>query len=534
MPKKILFTFLIFLAACAAHSQSQAPYAQMIGGAAEEAKKTPQYTYLYDTSLTSAVKNNDADRIKLLMYANVDPNEKNDEGFTPLVLAAEKVLPEVIRLMLQHGAKVNMPSKYNVTPLIAAAAANRLAVVKLLLEYGADPNMKDDFAMTALMHAVKNKNHTVVSALTEVMHKSGIDAADKDNISPALYAAKNNDIQTLSILAKTGADLNVKDELGKTPLILATGMGNISLVRDLLAAGANTENKDNAGRTALMHAVQGGYAAITALLISNKADIETTDLIASTPLILAAKEKNNKITADLVKAGADVNAQDRLGRTPLIWALNNNDYPTFNILLSSPALNVDFIYGDDAHTPLIAAVKDKNYRMVSALIKHGANANIKDKFDRPAVIYALENEDYPSFNAIISSPSFAPDLSYGEDRSTPLIAAVRRQDYKSVAALLNKSAGVNQEDIFNNAPLYYALQNNDEKIINLLIKNGAAQEPPAATESPVAEENAAVMESRTAQATPQRSIVELDRIIAELEQQLDRARKAKANLEKQK
>jgi ankyrin repeat protein len=369
--------------------------------------------------------------------------------------------------------------------------------------------------MIALMHAVKNKNSSIVAVLSEVMQKSGLDATDKKNTSSVLYAIKNNDIQTLTVLIKAGANLNVKDEFGKTPLIIATDSGNIALVKDLLAAGANTEEKDNTGRSALMHAVQGGYASIVSLLISNKADIETTDLIAATPLILAAKEKNNKIAAELVKSGADVNAQDRLGRTPLIWAMNNNDYPTFNALLSSPELKVDFIYGEDAQTPLMSAVKEKNYRMAAQLIRRGANVNVKDKFDKPTVVYALEKDDYPLLNAIVSSPSFTPNLFYGEDRSTPLIAAVRAQNYKAVATLLNKGADVNQQDIFKNAPLHYALQNNDTKIVDLLTKNAAAKEHGGFTQS-------------------RYTIEELDKIIAELQKQLDEAKREREKLEKAK
>ena len=50
----------------------------------------PTTKYVYDTSLVRAVKISDPDRVRTLMYANVDVNEKNYAGITPLTIAAEK------------------------------------------------------------------------------------------------------------------------------------------------------------------------------------------------------------------------------------------------------------------------------------------------------------------------------------------------------------------------------------------------------------------------------------------------------------
>ncbi len=115
-----------------------------------------KYTYLYDTSLIQAIKFKDEQRVKLLMYAHVNPNEKNDEGFTPLYFAAQYLEPETMAMIIDKGAKVNLRSTYNLTPLMAAAAAGRADNVKVLLEYGADPNLLDDKELTALDHAFNN------------------------------------------------------------------------------------------------------------------------------------------------------------------------------------------------------------------------------------------------------------------------------------------------------------------------------------------------------------------------------------------
>lgn len=150
------FTTCFVLTALAQGYKITEPYGTSEKSGKLSSKSTQKYTYLYDTSLIQAIKLKDEERVKLLMYAQVNPNEKNDEGFTPLYFAAQYLTPETLTLLLDRGAKVNLTSKYNLTPLMAAAAAGRADNVEVLLEYGADPNMLDEKELTALDHAFNN------------------------------------------------------------------------------------------------------------------------------------------------------------------------------------------------------------------------------------------------------------------------------------------------------------------------------------------------------------------------------------------
>jgi len=158
--KKIFVTFCLttcfILPAFAQGYKIAEPYDSSAKSGKPISKSTQKYTYLYDTTLIQAIKQKDEHRVKMLMYAQVNPNEKNDEGFTPLFFAAQYLSTESLALLLDRGAKVNLTSTYNLTPLMSAAAAGRADNVKLLLEYGADPNMLDEKQLTALDHAFNN------------------------------------------------------------------------------------------------------------------------------------------------------------------------------------------------------------------------------------------------------------------------------------------------------------------------------------------------------------------------------------------
>ena len=57
--------------------------------------------FVYDTSLVRAIKSSDADRVRTLIYANVDVNERNFAGITPLTIASEKGNLRIIQLLIE-------------------------------------------------------------------------------------------------------------------------------------------------------------------------------------------------------------------------------------------------------------------------------------------------------------------------------------------------------------------------------------------------------------------------------------------------
>ena len=66
-----------------------------------------------------------------------------DGGWTPLHIAVCGGPPELVRLLLEHGADINQRDEYGWQPIHRALRSNPrepLAIVKILLEHGADAN----------------------------------------------------------------------------------------------------------------------------------------------------------------------------------------------------------------------------------------------------------------------------------------------------------------------------------------------------------------------------------------------------------
>ena len=99
------------------------------------------------------------DVIRLLIQKGVDPNAKNSDGETPLVIAIRHSSIENIKALLENGADINA-MVHGFTPLMYAVGTGnkpgRVAVTKLLLEKGADLNIKAQDTEAGIISATHN------------------------------------------------------------------------------------------------------------------------------------------------------------------------------------------------------------------------------------------------------------------------------------------------------------------------------------------------------------------------------------------
>lgn len=132
------------------------------------------------------------------------------EGFTPLALAAHFGHEETVGFLLARGANVNSASKneLGVTPLHAALYGRRVGAVKSLLAHGADVTAR---------RGGKNFPRAGWTALH--------------------YAAGYGLVELIAPFLECGADVNARDDEGRTPLLVAVEGGQIGAAEILRRAG---------------------------------------------------------------------------------------------------------------------------------------------------------------------------------------------------------------------------------------------------------------------------------------------------------
>ncbi len=92
---------------------------------------------------------------------------RTTDGWSPLMAASFFKKTEIVQLLLEKEASVNLQDLYGKTPLMQASAMGAEDIVVMLLAYGADPNIQDKNHRTALNEAYSKKQAKIAEILKE-------------------------------------------------------------------------------------------------------------------------------------------------------------------------------------------------------------------------------------------------------------------------------------------------------------------------------------------------------------------------------
>lgn len=125
-----------------------------------------------------------------LLSSGVAVNARNKEGWTALILAAQRNLSDVAHTLITRGADMNARDKQGQTALMHAARKGHRQTVELLVTQGADVSAKDRVGRTALMYVQdpppvpdagheKSEDYNAIAALLQQATGSGPTATEE-------------------------------------------------------------------------------------------------------------------------------------------------------------------------------------------------------------------------------------------------------------------------------------------------------------------------------------------------------------------
>jgi uncharacterized protein len=105
-------------------------------------------------------------------------NSKNENGFTPLILACYRGNEAVAKFLIENSKTINISSEMG-TPLMACSVKGDVKMSEILLKKGANANLTDANGTTALIYAVEFQNIALVDLLLQ--YKADKSLKDKNN-----------------------------------------------------------------------------------------------------------------------------------------------------------------------------------------------------------------------------------------------------------------------------------------------------------------------------------------------------------------
>ncbi|XP_041073426.1 ankyrin repeat and SOCS box protein 16 isoform X1 [Carcharodon carcharias] len=177
------------------------------------------------TALHTACASGHAECAQLLLSIGANPNAISEEGYTPLHLCTSPQTFLCAKLLLEHGARVNMQTKDREnTPLHVAAKHGLDEHVDLYLSYCAYSHKKNREGETALNAACsyveKPEAFGRYYRVCEMLINCGADVktAGKKNHTPLHNACGNGHPGIVDLLLLHSASVNAKNCAGYTPM----------------------------------------------------------------------------------------------------------------------------------------------------------------------------------------------------------------------------------------------------------------------------------------------------------------------------
>ncbi|CAH0552635.1 unnamed protein product [Brassicogethes aeneus] len=188
-----------------------------------------------NTPVHIAVINNNVTILKFILEVkSLLVNSRNFKGETALFLAVRYQFTDIVLLMLQAGANVNLPNNEEVTPL--HNASNNPEIAHLLIKNGAKLDVIDYGGDTPLNEAVSSGCLEVVCML--LYYNADANACSDHNLTPFMKALIREDIEIQRTLFNYVDDFNQRTQEGMPILALALTHETL-FVEEIINRGAN-------------------------------------------------------------------------------------------------------------------------------------------------------------------------------------------------------------------------------------------------------------------------------------------------------
>jgi ankyrin repeat protein len=339
-----------------------------------------------------AIEKNDLAKVKALIAKDPRVKDQLDLGkMSPLHHALWNKNTDLLRLLIQNGADVNIVGPLGRTPLIHGIIGPQIPfeMISALVDAGAQIETKDSFGIPPLLYAVQSGRRDVVDLLISKNANISLEPPNGRRLLVGCIEQGYKDL--LNRLIAKGADLQTNGLLRA-----AASAGQTEMIEILLSRHVDIEQRSR-GWTPLHFASYKGQLAAMELLLAKGADLNArTEGLGQSCANLADENGKKKAVDLLAKKGLRLSpaafpelrgeylGQKKPGRKAEAFAPGIVNVPI--------TLHSNIVFSPDGREAYWSFAFDNNRTMVSRL------ENGRWTYPRQAVVQGISLEDVPVFH----------------------------------------------------------------------------------------------------------------------------------------
>ncbi|MEM7297408.1 MAG: ankyrin repeat domain-containing protein [Bacteroidota bacterium] len=391
--------------------------------------------------------------IKFLLTQGNDVNKLTHDARTYVFWAAYKGNLELMKFLVEMGAKTNLIDQHGYSLLMFTAVTGQedQAIYDYILELGADIiSERDRSGRDALLAYISS---TKTGNMIEYFIKKGLNihSLDEKGNGAFNYAAKTGDKELMERLINDyEVNTQVNEKTNENAILFAStrfsreGLEtSIEFYQYLQGLGLDPAIVSKDGKTVLHNlAFRSNNKELFEFFIKQGVDVNQVDSEGNTALINASSRRNEEIISYLLDITENINHQNKDGLSAFARALKYHKLEIAKLIASNGAeTNV---------------VDNKGYNLSYHLVD--AFRNMKTFTEKMNYLISVGHD-----------PSIAQ-----KDGSTLLHAAINKENVELLKYLVRMGIDINTKDNSGQTVLHYAaMQADDETILKYLIEAGA-------------------------------------------------------------